>query len=98
MRVLMTVSLDTEKANQAVRANMLSKTMESAIGALKPEAAYFGARDGKRTGYVVFDLADPSDIPSVAEPLFQELGAGIEITPVMDLADVKRGLDKYSAR
>ncbi len=97
MRVLMTVGLDTEKANQAIRANTLEKTMESAIGALKPEAAYFGSMHGKRTGFIIFDLADPSDIPSVAEPLFQELDAEIDLTPVMSFGDVQLGLQKYNA-
>lgn len=96
MRVLMTVALDTEKANHAVQAHTLDKTMQSALGALKPEAAYFGARNGKRTGFIVFDLADPSDIPGIAEPLFQELGAEIDVTPVMDFADVQKGLEKYA--
>jgi hypothetical protein len=98
MRVLMTVGLDTEKANQAAQANTLGKTIESAIGALKPEAAYFGSLHGKRTGFIVFDLADPSDLPSIAEPLFQELGAEIDLTPVMSVSDVQLGLQKYNAR
>ena len=98
MRVLMTVGLDTEKANQAIAHHTLEKTMEAAIGSLKPESAYFGALRGKRTAYVVFDLADASDIPSVAEPFFQELGAEIDFTPVMSFGDVQLGLEKYNAR
>jgi hypothetical protein len=82
MRVLMTVGLDTEKANQAAQANTLGKTIESAIGALKPEAAYFGSLHGKRTGFI----------------LFQELGAEIDLTPVMSVSDVQLGLQKYNAR
>jgi hypothetical protein len=97
MRVLMTVGLDTEKANQAIQHHTLEKTMESALGALKPEAAYFGSLHGKRTCFIVFDLEDPSDIPSVAEPLFQELGAEIDLTPVMSFGDVQLGLQKYNA-
>ncbi|HWG24612.1 DUF3303 family protein [Actinospica sp.] len=98
MRVLMTVSMDTEKANLAIRNNKLAEIMTSSLEAVKPEATYFGTKDGLRTGYIVFDLVDASDIPSIAEPFFQELDAKIDVIPVMDLADVQAGLQKYSAR
>jgi hypothetical protein len=97
MRVLLTVAMDTDKANQAIRNNTLEQTMKSALDAVKPEAVFFAAKDGKRTGYIVFDLADPADIPGVCEPFFQELGAEIDLVPVMDLADVQAGLQRYAA-
>jgi hypothetical protein len=50
-----------------------------------------------RTGYIVFDLKEPSDIPSIAEPFFQELGAKIAFTPVMNFDDVQSGLQKYGS-
>ena len=94
MRVLMTVQMDTEKANKAIKDQTLPTIMKSALDRVKPEAAYFGALDGMRTGYIVFDLKDPSDIPSVAEPFFQELGAKVAFIPVMDFNDVQSGLQK----
>ncbi|MEY9968444.1 hypothetical protein ABIA33_006528 [Streptacidiphilus sp. MAP12-16] len=94
MRVLMTVQMDTEKANKAIKDQALPTIMKSALDRVKPEAAYFGALDGMRTGYIVFDLKDPSDIPSVAEPFFQELGAKVAFIPVMDFNDVQSGLQK----
>ena len=53
--------------------------------------------DGLRTGFVVFDLKEPSDIPSVAEPFFQQLGAKLTFTPVMNMDDVQAGVGKYAA-
>jgi len=49
-----------------------------------------------RAGYVFFDLADPSDIPSIAEPLFQELKATVEFFPAMNAAQLGAGLTKAS--
>jgi hypothetical protein len=95
--MLLTVQMDTEKAGQAIANGKLPEIMESAFDRLKPEAAYFGAQDGVRTGYFVFDLKQTSDIPSMAEPFFQELGAKLTITPVMDLSDVQSGLGKYAS-
>ncbi|MDH6113597.1 hypothetical protein P3T36_005240 [Kitasatospora sp. MAP12-15] len=94
MRVLLTVQMDTEKANKAIVGKTLATTMKSVFDRIKPEAAYFGALDGMRTGYVVFDLKDPSDIPSIAEPFFQDLGAKITFIPVMNFDDVQAGLQK----
>lgn len=94
MRMLLTVEMDTEKANQAIKANRLAAIMKSVLEPLKPEATYFGAQDGRRTGYIVFDLKDPADIPSVAEPFFMELGAKVTIIPVMNFDDVQSGLSK----
>jgi hypothetical protein len=42
--------------------------VEKILADLKPEAAYFFADDsGQRSGSIVFDMADPSQIPAVAE-------------------------------
>jgi hypothetical protein len=98
MRVLLTVEMDTDKANAAIRDNRLGQVVQSTLEALKPEAVYFGAHNGKRTGFFVFDLADLSDIPTIAEPFFQELGAGIDVIPVMDFTEVQKGLQKFGAR
>ena len=96
MRVLLTVELDTAKTNAAITDKTLAETVSSVVGPLKPEAVYFGAKDGLRTGFIVFDLQEPSDIPSVAEPFFQKLGAKISFIPVMSLDDVQEGLRKYA--
>lgn len=96
MRVLLTVEMDTEKANQAITDNTLPHTMKSVFDRVKPEAAFFGATEGMRTAFIVFDLKDPTDIPSIAEPLFQELGAKLAFIPVMTFDDVQAGLQKYA--
>jgi hypothetical protein len=60
----------------------------------KPEASYFTAEDGKRTAFFVFDLKDPTMIPTIAEPFFMNLNASIELSPVMNLEDMKAGVEK----
>jgi hypothetical protein len=92
--MLLTVQMDTEAGNQAIKDHSLPTIMKSAIDGLKPEAAYFGATDGMRTAFIVFDLKEPSDIPSVAEPFFQGLGAKLSFAPVMTFEDVQAGLQK----
>lgn len=97
MRMLLTVRMDTEKGNKAIAGNTLPTIMKSLLDRLKPEAAYFGSLEGHRTGFIVFDLKETSDIPSIAEPLFQELGAELTFTPVMTFEDVQSGLQKATS-
>ncbi|MFI6686385.1 hypothetical protein [Streptomyces sp. NPDC050485] len=92
MRVLLRAELDTEKSNEAIRNGTLQKSMQSALEALRPEAAYFTAQNGCRTAFIIFDLAKTSDIPKVAEPFFLDFGAKVYFSPVMNGEDLEMGL------
>ncbi|MFF1478379.1 hypothetical protein ACFVYD_12535 [Streptomyces sp. NPDC058301] len=92
MRTLMKVEMDTDKANDAIRNGTLQKTVESALEALHPEAAYFTAQNGCRTAFIVFDMTDASHMPKISEPFFMELGAKVSYTPVMNGDDLRKGL------
>jgi hypothetical protein len=92
MRMMLKVSIPVAKGNQAVADGTLARVLQSVLGAIKPEAAYSFVVDGKRGGIYVFDLTDPSQIPTIAEPLFQELDAAVEFIPVMNTDDLMKGL------
>jgi hypothetical protein len=92
MRTMMKVRLDTEAGSRAIQDGTMTKVMEQMLGRLAPEAAYFGPEDGRRTAFIVFDLEDPSQLPSITEPLFGVLGAAVTMFPVMDRDDLQRGL------
>ena len=90
MRILLKVTMPTERANQMVMDGTLSTTIESILKQLKPEAAYFTEDQGLRTGYIFCDLASESQIPAIAEPWFLALGAKVEFRPAMVLKDMKK--------
>jgi hypothetical protein len=92
MRVMARVSMPVEAGNQAIRDGRLAATMQQAAERWKPEAMYFTAFDGRRTAFLVFDLPESLDIPAFAEPIFQELGAQVDIVPAMNGDDLERGL------
>ncbi|MET7452736.1 hypothetical protein ABZT03_12720 [Streptomyces sp. NPDC005574] len=94
MRVLLKASMDTEKANEAIRNGTLGKLIEETVEQVKPEAAYFTTDDGHRAAFLVFDMQDSSQLPSISEPLFQHLGAKITYAPVMNMEDVQKGLSQ----
>jgi hypothetical protein len=88
MRTLLRVSIPVEAGNAAIKDGSLGKTMEKLLGELKPEAAYFFTDDnGNRSGSIVFDLKDPSQIPAIAEPWFLALNAKVSFRPVMNAQD-----------
>lgn len=93
MRMLLKVGMPVEKGNAAVKSGTLQKTIESTMKALKPEAAYFFPdENGRRSFIMVFDMKESSQLPATVEPLFQELGAAVHLTPAMNGEDLQRGL------
>ena len=92
MRTLLKVSLEVEASNKAIKDGSLPKIMKSTMEKLKTEAAYFFAMDGNRTALMVFDLKDPSEIPSIAEPFFMNMNAKVDFYPVMNAEDLQKGL------
>jgi hypothetical protein len=78
-----------------VKDGSIGQKMEQVMGDIKPEAVYFTERDGKRGGTMIVDVADPSKIPAIAEPLFLAFDAAVSFHPVMTPDDLaKAGLDQ----
>jgi len=92
MRMLLKATIPTELGNRAIKDGSFAKVMEATMAKLKPEAAYFVAERGRRCALFFFDMRDASDIPGIAEPLFVGLHAEIELIPVMNANDLKKGL------
>lgn len=97
MRTMLKAQFPVGPGNAAIVSGVLPKTIQATMDTLKPEAAYFFAVDGLRTAIFVFDLKATSDIPSIAEPLFQQLQASVQFIPVMNADDLQAGLKKVQA-
>jgi hypothetical protein len=93
MRMLLKMQMDVEAGNRAIKDGSFGEVLDRVMGQIKPEAAYFTAIDGKRTGLIFFDLEDVSQIPVIAEPFFMTVGAAIDFLPVMTAEDVQKGLE-----
>jgi hypothetical protein len=91
MRTLLRVSIPVETGNAAAKAGTLGSTVEKLLAELKPEAAYFFTDDnGNRSGSIVFDLKDSSEIPGIAEPWFLAFNAKVSFRPVMNPQDLAK--------
>jgi len=94
MRVMMKIQLPVENGNKGIKDGNLPKTVMGFIETVKPESSYFYAEGGLRTGLFFFDLKDPTKLPSIMEPFFMNLNAGVEVFPVMNAQDLKVGLEQ----
>src|SRR6266403_4465582 len=89
MRMLLRVSIPVETGNAAAKAGTLGPTIEGILAELKPEAVYFFVDDdGQRSGSIVFDMKDASQIPAIAEPWFLAFNARISLRPIMNPQDL----------
>jgi hypothetical protein len=92
MRVMVKFTFPTQETNALVSDGSIGQTMQTIIGNLQPEAAYFCHVDGKRGGYLVANLEEGSELVTKLEPFFLELGAEIETFPVMNADELGAGL------
>jgi Domain of unknown function (DUF3303) len=97
MRMMVTVSIPVEAGNAAIKNGSLMTLIQKFLADRKPEAAYFFAdASGQRSGFMVLDMKDPSEIPGIAEPWFQGLNAEVKVFPCMnpqDLATAGPGIE-----
>ncbi len=98
MRMMLRWPVPVEKGNETIRDGSLAATLQSLLEELKPEAAYFWPENGERAGMMVFDMADTTQIPQIAEPLFMNLDAAVEFLPVMNADDLRTALEKVAAK
>jgi len=92
MRMMLKIIIPTESGNRAIRDGTLAKLLEGTMSRLEAEAAYFVAEGGLRSAMIFFDMRDSADIPRIVEPLFMRIDAEVELLPVMNADDLRKGL------
>ena len=85
-------TVPVEKGNAMIEDGSMGTVVEAVLEKTQPEAAYFLAENGERSGMVVFDMKEPADIPRIAEILFRGADAAVEFIPVMNGDDLKAAL------
>jgi len=94
MRVMVKFTLPTQESNALVSDGSIGQTMQTLLGNLEPEAAYFCHVDGKRGGYLVMNVEEGSEIVTKIEPFFLQMGAEIDTFPVMNADELGAGLQR----
>jgi hypothetical protein len=88
MRMVMHVYFPVDVFNAAVREGSVGTKMQKILAQQKPEAAYFTEYHGQRSGILIVDLKDASQIPAMAEPWFLQFNARLELHPAMTPQDL----------
>lgn len=89
MRFLIKISIPVQAGNAAAKKDGFN-VIQTILEQQRPEAAYFIAEGGRRTGILIIDMKDASDLPRIAEPWFLALNASIEATPAMIAEDLQK--------
>ena len=97
MRFLVKANIPVEAGNALARDPNFQKRMDSIMGDIRPEAAYFAIEGGQRTVFFVVNVSDASQMPSIAEPLWLSLKADVNFTPVMVQEDFAKAVPHIQA-
>src|SRR5262249_34339623 len=90
MRILVIVECPHEPFNTLVRKGTAGEIIGKILDSTKPEAGFFTELNGKRTGILIVNLENASQIPSVAEPWFLNFQADCHFHPAMSPDDLQR--------
>ncbi len=94
MRMLLHVKIPHDRFNAAVKDGTAGKKIQRILADLKPEAVYFTEYEGRRGALMIVDVADPSKVPTFAEPWFLQFNADCSFHIVMTPDDLgNAGLD-----
>ena len=94
MRFLIRTRIPTEDGNKMVQDPNFLKNLEEYMNKVKPEAAYFMPIDGHRSAAFIVNIQSNDQVPAIVEPLFQWMGANVDVIPVMNFDELKLGISK----
>ena len=90
MRMILNVVFPHEPFNTLAREGTAGEIIGKILEAAKPEAVYFLEDDGQRSGILVINVKDQSEIPSFAEPWFLNFEADCKFRIAMTPEDLQR--------
>ena len=99
MRMLFKVKLPPKEFNSRVIDGSVGRKIKQIIDEIKPEMVYFTEYCGHRGAIMIVDVAEPSDVPRIAEPWFLIFNAEVEFRVAMTPEELeKAGLDKLGKK
>ena len=92
MRTMVKFTIPTKESNPLIEDGSIEQKMETLLGKLQPEAAYFCPIDGKRGGFFVINVEEESQIVTKLEPFWLELAATVETYPIATTDELRADL------
>jgi len=94
MKFLVRLHMPTEHGNKMLQDPNFPKKLEGVLNQIKPEAVYFTPIEGERGIYMIVNLPSADMIATIVEPLWMTFNCKLDLTPVMELSDLQKGLRK----
>ena len=94
MKFLVRIQPSVEGGNKLIKDPKAFQKLQTYYKKIHGEAAYFYEQDGLRTFEFIVNLQTVDNLPSIAEPMFQDYNAKVEFHPVMIFEDLKKGLSR----
>jgi len=85
----------TETGNKIAQDDSSMTNLEDYLNHVKAETAYFFVSNGERNAIFIVNIDSVDILPNLAEPLFQKFNAKVDIYPVMNLDELKKGYSKW---
>lgn len=86
--------MPTESGNKVLQDPNFPKKLEGVLNQIKPEAVYFAPIEGERGIYMIVNLPSADMIAGISEPLWIMFNCKLDLTPLMELSDLQKGLQK----
>jgi broad specificity polyphosphatase/5'/3'-nucleotidase SurE len=97
--MLVDAEFPIEPFNTMTKNGTAGAAIEKVMADIKPVAAYFVERNGKRGCTLIVEVPEPSHIPTIAEPLFLMFNASVQFHATMTPEDLaKAGLDELGKK
>jgi len=94
LKFLLRMHMPTDYGNKMLQDPNFQKKLEGLLNQIKPEAVYFAPVEGERGIFMIVNLPSADMIAGVAEPIWMTLNCKLDFTPVMELTDLQKGLQK----
>ncbi len=94
MKFLVRLHMPTESGNRMLQDPNFPKKLEGVLNQIKPEAVYFAPIEGERGIYMIVNIPSADMIAGIAEPLWMTFNCKLDLTPLMELSDLQKGLQK----
>jgi hypothetical protein len=99
VKILFQITFPVERFNELAREGTAGQKLAAIVEATKPESIYFTGSLSGRGAVAVYDFADGSQVPAVAEPWFLTFDAHIEYSLAISGQEMAKGnLDEVIKR
>ena len=90
MKFLIEINIPTETGNKLLKNGLIIAQLHEYLKEVKPDHTYFSIKNGKRTVFMILNVESAEKFPEIAEPLWLDWNAEVNVWPIMDEKDFEK--------